>query len=357
MSDRFYLNTRLRAMRANLLTRQGLERILAVPDIPGIVAALREGPYGRPIDSVGGGGPEVARIEEALRRNVSETLSRLLAISAGDCSEAVRLVLGRWELQAVKTVVRGKAAGSSAGEILSALVPTGLHDEAALEEMCRQPSLRAVAELLVSWREPWGRPLLQALSGYGGPRDLYLLESALDRAWFRQAAGTLRSIPGSREGLEREDALSRFVSGSVDAINLMAALKAVEEGIVLTDRGRIFLPGGRVFDRDAFDRVLDSPTLAEALEESGRYLFRDPSAALPHPSPGVPILPAVERQAERALLRSSRALARVDPLGWGPLVSYLLDKLREVRNLRMIVRARAVDLPEADLVRLLVLDY
>jgi vacuolar-type H+-ATPase subunit C/Vma6 len=357
MSDRFYLNTRLRAMRANLLARQELERILAVPDIPGIVAALREGPYGRPIDSTGGGGTEVARIEEALRRNVSETLSRLLAISAGDCSGAVRLVLGRWELQVVKTVVRGVAAGASAGEILSALVPTGLHDEAALEEMCRQPSLRALAELLVSWREPWGRPLLLAISGYGGPRDLYLLESALDRAWFRQAAGTLRAIPGTRQGLEGEDALSRFVSGSVDGINLMTALKTVEERIVLPDRGRSFLPGGLRFNREAFDRVLDSPTLTEALEEAGRYLYQDPSAALPPPSAGVPILPAVERQAERALLRSSRALARIDPLGWGPLVSYLLDKLREVRNLRMIVRARAADLPEGDLVRLLVLDY
>jgi vacuolar-type H+-ATPase subunit C/Vma6 len=357
MSDRFYLNTRLRAMRGHLLSRQELERILSIPDLPGIVAALREGPYGRPIDSVGGGVPEVARFEEALRRNVSETLTRLLAISRGDCSEAVRLLLGRWELQAVKTVVRGKAAGASAGEILSALVPTGLHDEAALEEMCRQPSLRALVDLLVSWREPWGRPLLRALSEYGGPWDLYLLESALDRAWFRQAADTLRAIPGSRRGTEGEDALSRFVSRSVDTLNLMTAMKAVEERIVLPDRGRFFLPGGQVFHREDFDRILASPTLAEALEESGKFLFRDPSAALPPPSAGVPILPAVERQADRVLLRSSRALARVDPLGWGPLVSYLLDKLREVRNLRMIVRARGADLPEADMVRLLILDY
>lgn len=357
MSDRFYLNTRLRAMRARLLSRQEIERILAIPDVPGIVAVLREGPYGRPIDSVGGRGPEVARIEEALRRNLSETLSRLLALSGGDCSDAVRLVLGRWELQAVKTAVRGKAAGASAGEILSALVPTGLHDEAALEEMCRQPSLHALVDLLASWREPWGSTLRRALPEYGGPRDLHLLESALDRAWFRQADATLRAIPGSRRGADGEDALSRFLSRSVDAINLLTALKAVEERIVLADRGRFFLPGGRTFDRDAFDRVLASPTLAEALEECGRFLSRDPSATLPPPSAGVPVLPAVERQIDRALLRSSRAFARVDPLGWGPLLSYLLDKFREVRNLRMIVRARAVDLPEADLVRLLVLDY
>jgi len=38
-------------------------------------------------------------------------------------------------------------------------------------------------------------------------------------------------------------------------------------------------------------------------------------------------------------------------------VSFLLDKLREVRNLRMIVRARLADLPEAELGHLLILEY
>jgi V/A-type H+/Na+-transporting ATPase subunit C len=357
MSDIFFLNARLRAMRAKLLPRRDYERMLALPDLPGIVSALREGPYGRSIDSAGGGTPEVARIEEALRRDFSETLSRLFAISSGDCGEAVRLVLGRWELQAVKTVVRGKAAGASGGEILAALVPTGLHDEAALEEMCRQPSLRALAELLVTWREPWGRPLLRAMSDYREPRELHLLESALDRSWFRQAEERLRSIrpPGPRA--HGEDALSLFVSLSADTTNLMTALKAVEERIVPADRGRHFLPGGRVLDRNAFDRILASPTLAEAVEEASVSLFRRPLEALPSPSEGIPFLAIVERQLDRVALRASRALFRVDPLGWGALVNYLLDKLREVRNLRTIVRARLVDLPEADLDRLLILDY
>jgi vacuolar-type H+-ATPase subunit C/Vma6 len=357
MSDIFYLNTRLRAMRAQFLSRRDYERILALPDLPGIVSALREGPYGQSIDSVGGEASEVARVEEALRRNFSETLSRLLAISSGDCEEAVRLVLGWWELQAVKTVVRGKAVGASAGEILSALVPTGLHDEAALEEMCRQPDLRALADLMATWREPWGRTLLQAMNEYRDPRDLHLLESALDRFWFRQSSVRLRAIgPPPRES-DGEDALSRFVSLSVDTANLMTALKVVEERIVLADRGRHFLPGGRIFDRNAFDRTLASQTLAEALEAASVSLFRRPIASLSPPSAGIPFLAVVERQMDQVLLRASRILFRVDPLGWGALVSYLLDKLREVRNIRTIVRARFVDLPEADLGRLLILEY
>jgi Archaeal/vacuolar-type H+-ATPase subunit C len=245
MSDLFYLSARLRAMRAQFLSRREYETILALPDLSSIAWALRESPYGHHIESTGGEVPEAARIEEALRRNVSQTLTRLLAISSGDCAEAVRLVLGRWEVQAVKTVLRGIVSGASPAEILSSLVPTGLHDEAALEEMCRQADPRALAELMVTWREPWGRPLLRALPEYREPRDLAILESALDRCWFEQAAKRLREIRPSSPG---EDALSLFVSLSVDTTNLMTVLKEVEDRIVPVNPDRYLLPGGRIFD-------------------------------------------------------------------------------------------------------------
>jgi len=357
MSDLSYLNTRLHAMRVQFLTHREYEMILALPDLSSIAAALRETPYGQFIESTGGEVPEADRIEEALRRNVSQTLARLVAISSGECAEAVRLVLGRWEVQVVKTILRGFVSGASPAEILSSLVPTGLHDEAALEEMCRQADPRALAELMVTWREPLGRALLRALPSFREPRDLAILESALDRCWVEQAAKRLREIRPSFPGADGEDALSLFVSLSVDTINLMTALKAVEDRIVPLDRDRYLLPGGKIFDRNTLDRILASPTLAEALEEAGKSLFRRPISALPAPPVGVPFLSVVERQVDRVLLRALRGLSRVDPLGWGPLVCYLLDKLREVRNLRMIIRARLVDLPEAELSHLLVLEY
>jgi vacuolar-type H+-ATPase subunit C/Vma6 len=357
MSDLFYLNTRLHAMRAQLLSRREYETILALPDLSSIAAALRESPYGQFIESTGGEVPEAARIEEALRRNVSRTLSRLLAISSGDCAEGVRIVLGRWEVQAVKTVLRGIVSGASPAEILSSLVPTGLHDEAALEEMCRQADPRALAELMVTWREPLGRPLLRALPSFREPRDLAILESAMDRCWFEQAAKRLQEIQPSSPWADGEDALPLFVSLSVDTTNLMTVLKEVVDRIVPGNPDRHLLPGGRIFDTNALDRIRASPTLAEALQEAGRSLFLRPLATLPAPAKEIPFLAVVERQLDRVLLRASRGLARVDPLGWGPLVSFLLDKLREVRNLRMIVRARLVDLPEAELGHLLILEY
>jgi len=117
MSDLYNLNARIRAPWGRLLTRSDYEKLLASPGLPEIAASLRETPYGFFIESVGRGISDAGRMEEALRRNFQETLSRLLSVSGGDCREAVRLLLGSWEVQAVKTVLRGKAAGIPPEEI------------------------------------------------------------------------------------------------------------------------------------------------------------------------------------------------------------------------------------------------
>lgn len=357
MSDLFYLNARVRAMWGGLLSRRDYARLLALPDIRAVAADLREGPYGRAVASAAGAIPEAALVDEGLRRNVSGTFARLHAIAAGDCRRAVEILLGFADVQAVKTVLRGKNARLSAAEIMPALVPAGAHDEASLEEMCRQPDVRAVVDLLATWRDPFARPLRRALADYREPKDLFLLEAALDGFWLGEARRRLSGIAGEGPQGAGPAPLTRFLEFAADRTNLMTALTAVEEGIVLADRRRYFLPGGRVFGADDFDALLSCRTVAEVLETADRSSFAGAFRNLPAPSGGIPLLSVVERRLERVLLRSVRALMRADPLSLATPLAYLVNKGREVANIRTIVRARASDLPEADVMELLILDY
>ncbi len=356
MSDLHYLNARVGAMRGQFLDRQTYARILALPDLPAMIAYLRDGPYGRSIESVAAAASDTMRVEESLRRNFSETLAKLFAISTGEVQEGIRALLGYWDVYNLKTILRGKAAGISEKEILASLIPTGLYDEAALGELCRQPNLRAVADLLATWRDPYGRPLAAAMRDYREPRDLFFLESALDRFYFRQALERIGETP-SRIAVESGNALATLLSLWVDRTNLMTALKAVQERIPLADRGRYFLPGGRIYSERDFFRLLSAADLREAFEAARRSVFetalRDPGES----AAGISRLSILERELDRVLLRRMRALRRTDPLGMAPVVSYLLDKIREITNLRMILRARLVDLPEARLFPLLILEY
>ena len=358
MSDFYYLNARLRAMRGRLLTRAEYESILLLPDLPALAAYLLDTPYGRSIEAVGEATSPMARLEEGLRRNFSETLTQLFAISSEEVQEAVRILLGYWDVYNLKTILRGKTAGLPAEKILPSLVPTGFYDEAALEELCRPPDLRAVVDLLITWRDPYGHWLSGVMKEYHEPKDLFLLETALDRFYFERAFTKLDEV--RLVGSDR-DALFIFMRFLVDRTNLMTALQAVEERIAVLDLERYFLPGGRVYTEHDITRLMSAQNLQEALRlamaGASRFLSQTFMRDIGEPGRGISLLSLVERQLDRTLLRKMRGLMRVDPLGVGAAVAYLLDKIREITNLRMILRGRLVNLPEPELSQLLILEY
>ena len=343
-------------MRGRLLVRADYERLLAAPGMTEIAAALRDTAYGPFLDSSRGEASDAVRAEEALRRNFQKTISGLLAMSAGDCREGVRLLREILEVEAIKTILRGKAARLPAGAILDATVPTGLHGEAALQELCRQPGVRAVADLLMTWRDPWGIPLSRAMNDYREPRDLFVLEAALDRFRAARAADRLREIPRPHRGEETEDALSLFLSLWVDRTNLATALKAIEDRIAPEECRRYFLPGGRIYRENDFDEILSSKSLPEALGTAARSRFARALYGRPAPSSAFPALVVVEAELDRALLGAMKSPVRRDPLGWGPSAGYLLEKSAEIRNVRMIFRGKRAGIPESDLKELLILE-
>ncbi|HEY4484944.1 MAG TPA: V-type ATPase subunit, partial [Nitrospiria bacterium] len=187
MTDLFYLNARMRAMRGRMMRRPHYETLLAEPDLPAFAARLMEGPYAPTLESAGAGNADPGRLEEAFRRQWSKTLTELSRRADGDPREAVRIVLGFWDLHNLKTLLRGKANGMPAEAIQAALVPAGCIDEAVLVELLNQPDLRAAAALLVHRRDPAARALSAAMADYHEPRDLFILETVLERDYFRRA--------------------------------------------------------------------------------------------------------------------------------------------------------------------------
>lgn len=360
MGDLVYHHARLRALHGRRFDRAAYERLLALPDLPAIVTFLRDSRYGGAIaraapafpgSPVAQEGADLERVEEALRRHLSETLRGLIRLSAAEPWPPVERLLGYWEIQNLKTIVRGRVAGLPSEEILSALTPTGLHDEAALAELSRQPSLQALADLLVTWRDPYAVWLSDALKGYREPGDLFLVEIALDRSYF---AAVLPPRRPSRISGGEEDPLTLFFSLLVEKTNWMTALKGVEGGIGPDELARYFIPGGGDSQSDLL-QIAASRTLNEAVDRI-RKSFDLSERLFEEGGETIPLLSRIERAADRRLLRAMRRSMRTDPLGAGCVLTVLLDQIREMTNLRMILRGRAMSIPEEAWRPLLILE-
>ena len=87
----------------------------------------------------------IVAIELALRNDFVKTFRKIAKIVREEEAEKyLRIFLHRWDVQNIKTILRGKNIHTTNEEILSCLVPVGELDEVALTELLKQSSVKSL---------------------------------------------------------------------------------------------------------------------------------------------------------------------------------------------------------------------
>ena len=193
--DYGYVNARIRGMKSRLLDRRALEDMIFQPDLDSLITSLEKTPYKEDIIEAKVLYRGVLCIEYALRKNFTRTFRKILKfVKEGEAERYIRIFLHRWDVQNIKTILRGKNIHVTNEEILECLVPAGELDEVTLTELVRQPDVRAVIDLLATWGIVYAKPLTEKFHEYSEKSDLAILECALDKYYFIECTGN-RKIP------------------------------------------------------------------------------------------------------------------------------------------------------------------
>ncbi len=353
MSEGFeYGNARARARRADLLIGARYQELVDL-DLEHFLATLSDTPY-RP-DLVAATPRYRGRrlLDEALRTNLARNLQDLVSWYDGAAGTTVALIVARWDLRNVRTVLRGQYARADPGEIRAALVPAGALRDDVLGELSSQPGIRAAVDLMVSWGVPTqatARAVAGAMEDFESSADFQALERAMNQAEADQVRPAL-------DGAGRE--VARILRAEIDQANLLVALRLHEarsegqEWDAVSPAQR-FLSGGTV--------------PAAVLARAGRAEDRAAATAvLAEATTGAMWWPALDRWSEsgdlaalgdeldETLTRTAVGMfATADPLGPGVPLAYAWAKENEVENLRTIGAGLAAGAPphliEEDLV-------
>jgi V/A-type H+-transporting ATPase subunit C len=348
-----YGNARLRARKASLIdsaTYAGLQG----RDLEGLLGALSETAYRPDLEAAVARFSGLQALREAVRHHLARSLEELRAFYRGSARAVVDLLLSRWDLHNLLTLLRGQATGSAADETVAGTVPIGAIDEAAAGEVARQSEIGRAVELLVSWRLPnaaLAAALARAWPAYLRTEELPLLERALAAAHSR---GVVMGLEGQGEG---SAPLRLEVARGVDVQNALTVLRL--QGAEEAEQARAFdqsyLPGGRLTAErlraavEADDPTAAAAALAEAIPEDAL------AEALRAWSPdhGMPALQAeLERRRTRAAVR---LFGSGDPLGAAVPVAFAAAKENEARNLRLLGDGAARGVAPDELHRRLVL--
>lgn len=342
MDDYAYLNARVRAMQSRLLGREEYDALLAQDTTGGIVENLRGSPYAEALERVVAApgtrarpDPE-AQFDEALRRDLTGTFAKLRHLASDRIRELLEAVLFRWDVYNVKTVARGKRAAAPIDEMLAATFPVGILDDIALAELCRTASLAAVVETLATWRMPLARPLREAFQRLGETESLHPVEFELDRFTFVHAFAV------AADGDANDAVLRSYVRLLVDRTNLLTALRYLQERTSLSplEAAHCFIEAGGRFTRSHYDNLVAARDLRHGLSLLAGSPFGWPIGIFSGDEPLS--LPRIERRLDHWVLRHASILARPEPLGVGLVILYTEQKINEVRNLRMIMRGKAL---------------
>lgn len=324
-SDYGYINARLRGMHGRLLTDR-LPEALAAGSYAEFLRMLAESDLGADLGEATAEGAGLAELDRAVSRNLYSTARRILGFADGAPGRDIGLLLGRYDLQNLKTIARGKSSGRETAEIEANLLPAGTLKPGVLATLAAAPDLTAVAAALGLTGHPLARAFRAAAAGFAADRDLLALEVALDRAFFDEA-------------LERagSDTLRGFLRHEVDGANLLSALKLRAQGVA-ADPERYFVRGGREFSRERFARAAAGEGGLEGLG-----FFADAA--------GATTLGEAESAVRRALLREARRLYAADALGIGVTIGYLREKENELALVRLIARGKYYGVPAETLRR------
>jgi len=118
--DYGYINARMRGMKSRLLSHRALDDLIMKPDLESLIADLENSPYREDIIEAKGKAAGIDCIENALRQNFIRTFRKIQGFSKQEveAGQYIGIFLHRWDVQNIKTILRGKNIHTTNEEIL-----------------------------------------------------------------------------------------------------------------------------------------------------------------------------------------------------------------------------------------------
>ncbi len=352
MSAYEYGNARLRAMKSRLLSPRQLEELAQAGSLRGLIAALASTPYKAAVEAALTRAAGMACITETLRYDLLHTLEKVGAFYTNADREAVAIVLRSYDVDNLKTILRGLENNAAPTEILNSILPAGQLDYQLLGELSQSREVRQAIDILASIGSPYARPLLKLRAERPGA-SLPWMEIALERWHIQDGLQFATTANGAQKVLQSALCLEadltnllsvlRFACAPVERKNMLEFLGTSEIGSLLVGPG--WLPFD-LLEHAAQQDHLDAAVAALSEAPAGtRYTvpLQDAMQAFAHSAR----LSEFEEQLRRFRLNWMAGQIQADPLGIGVVLGYVALKVNEIRNLHWIAQGIALELNPA----------
>ena len=339
--DIAYTNARIRGFRARLLDREDYRSLMEARSIEECLELLRAGYYGVDLDRASVRFKDAYQIiDHALTENTNTQIASLWKMIPERLHPHLRAFLYPWDGYNIKAIIRAIVKGADRDRLLDSLLPTGRLSQVVLRELATSHNLDELAIRLAMLREPLARVLKRALKTYRAHKSLFTVEFSIDKYVLTEPLKMLKG--GDIDTLITR----RVLAERIDAFNILTLFKIHREDYREEEIEPFFIEGGRNMGKELFKRLATIKEREELFKElvegiKGRTL-KELFSPLYADQPWI-----LEEKLEELRMRRLLREAVKEPLSIALLLEYVYRKLREVKNIRLILRGKMSGMPES----------
>lgn len=336
-----YYNTRVRSMKSALFTSGQLDDMIENGDIESQIEVLINSPYGPEMSEALTVCRGADAVEEAVSRDFTKTLRRLLDMTEGRFRELTSMFFCRWDIVAAKSLLRIHRLGLDSTRTVESLSAGPTLSMPVLRGLATRDSVADLVAGLIAWNPYLCLSLNDHVAEHGENSDMAVLEEELERRYY---VGTINEL-AEMENDENAELFRHVLALEVDRINLRVVFETLAFKTDPARAGERFMTVGTLPPR-LLKRMVMSRSIVTATELlSGTRYSSFVEVLFTFMQTGR--FSMMTHMFEEIALTEVQRAARRLVLSFAVLMYYVYLKSNEVRNLRLIARGHARHVPHA----------
>jgi V/A-type H+-transporting ATPase subunit C len=334
-----YACTRVKARKARILQRPFFEDLLNQRTLDGITAMLERTYYKELLSRLSASYSGSELLEMVAEVHYRDVVNKVRGFSPSDSKPAITLLMRKWDIMNLRTIISAKVSGKAWEAIRPYLVPAGELTPAQLKKLAECEPEKLYSRLRAT---SVGRELLaqssRRLQGSGGGLEQMFSKALKDAHTLTQLKILLDASYYNylQEGIVSSDKdaqlIRSLVAKEIDLRNIINTLRLKRSGASEVSRVEPHLiTGGRVTKRTV-EALLKTKSNEEVVSAI-RPAFRLEAGAYSS-------LSELEAALEHSLAREKVRIFYRSPISLSTLVGFLMIKEEEMNNLRKIVRGK-----------------
>ena len=334
-------NARVRARKGRLFDEKQISELVDANNVDDVTNYLRGSPdYAEHLDEY--------PLEKALDVQLGETYDMVARLAPSGVKSSFKVLAKQSDIDNIKSLLIAKEAGLDKEATEELLIPAG----SLYEDISRLSDAETVTDVVAGLDGTEYAPVLEeVIPQYENTGMVLPFESALNKYYLEKL---LKSTESPAD--ENTQILYSYIGNQVDVANIKLILRAKADGLDYDAISPYMISSGYQLREWKLKDLMESQDVTGVISSLEGTKYADVLTELLPEYNETGSVAIFEKALDKFLVDSAKSASMKKPIGIGPIIGYLSQKEVEIRNLKVIARAkREADFPVSRLREMLVL--